>query len=269
VVDETMQSRGNVRLRLYPSNGFANYRWPTVAELNAGLRLEDAVTWDDLDVGVQASDTSDNPPISAKATVETRSTANYGGSIPFWYPGYYTDTSNDLVDIFDLLVPDDDGYDRPALYIAMSVDGEIGEAGQPADTYAFADGDFVTVMAVRADAWSPNVTGDDPFSYTINFLRNGGLAHYTVASTATPTLAITPSSDTLDVSDGDVLLAAATVNGRPFNAGVIWTTADAAVATVSSYGVITPVAAGGPTNITGTLRYYPSATDTVAITVTA
>lgn len=266
MVDVKMQSRGNIRLRVFPSNGFANYRWPTVTELNAGLRLEDAVPWDDFDFGTQASDTSDSPPISAKSVVQSRSTSNYGGAIPFWFPGYYDDASNQLSLIYDTFVPDDDGYDRPVVYIAMSIDGEIGEASQPADTFAFANGDFVSIYRVQADAWTDMTEGDDPFYYTLNFLRNGAMAHYTIASTATPALVITPA--TLASGAGDVDLMAAAVNSRPFNAGVTWSTSDAAVATVSPYGVITSVAAGSAT-ITGTLRYSTGpVTDTVAVTVT-
>lgn len=262
-MDQKMQSRGNIRLRVYPPNGFANYRWPTVAELNAGLRLEDAVPWEDFDFGMQASETSDTPPISAKSSVQNRSTANYGGTIPFWYPGYYDDAQNQLSLIYDTIVPDADGYDRPVLYISMSIDGEIGEPGQPADDFSFADGDFVSIFRVQADAWTDMTEGDDPFYYTINFLRNGQVAHYTVASTAAPTLLVTPT--TLGSAPGDHDLLSAAVNGRPFNAGVTWSTSDPAVATVSQYGVVTSVAAGTAT-ITQSLR-GAAATDTVAVTV--
>lgn len=264
MTDETFQSRGNIRLRAYPTNGFANYRWPTVAELNAGLRLEDAVTWGDFDFGIQASETTDRAPISAKSAVQSRGVANYGGSIPFDFPGYYDDPQNQLSDIFDFFVPDADGYDRPACFIAMSVDGEIGEAGQPPADFSFEHGEFVSVFGVRADAWSEMTEGDDPFSYTINFLRNGALAHYTVASTSTPTVVI-PSS--LSQTVGDVDLLAGTVNDRPFNAGITWSTSDPEVATVSTYGVVTAVGAGSAT-ITASLR-GAATTDSCTVTVTS
>lgn len=266
MTDETFQSRGNIRLRAYPSNGFTNYRWPTVSEMNAGLRLEDAVPWDGFDFGQQASDTSDTPPISAKASVQSRSTANYGGSIPFWYPGYYDDDQNQLSLIYDLFVPDDEGYDRPVVYIAMSIDGEIGEVNQPADTMAFANGDLASIYRVQADAWEDMTEGDDPFYYTLNFLRNGAMAHYTSVSTSAPVLVTTTS---LSSTVGDVDLLSATVNGRPWNGGVAWSTSDPDVATVSVYGVVTSVGAGSAT-ITATLRGTTApVTDTTAVTVTS
>lgn len=261
MVDTTFVSNGNVRLRVYPTNAFANWRWPTVAELNAGLRLEDAVPWDGFDFGVQASDTSSAPPLSAKSTVDTRSTSNYGGSIPFWYPGYYDDNQNQLSLIYDFFNPD--GYERPICYIVMSVDGEIGEAGQPSDDFSFANGDLVSVFRVQADAWEDMTEGDDPFYYTLNFLRNGALAHYTVASTSAPVLAITPGSLTGAAGGKDRL--AATVNGRPFTGGVVWSTDDPDVATVSDFGVVSYVA-NGPADITASL---PGTTVAVTDTITA
>jgi len=258
MTDERLYSSGNVRLRVYPSTGFANYRWPLVSELNAGLRLGDAVQWDNFDVGVQASDTSDVPPISAKASVATRAQANYGGSLGIWYPGYYDDPSNQLSLIYDLV-------DKPRtdLFIAMSVDGEIGESGQPADTMLFADGDYVTIMKVSTDAWDDLTEGDDPFGYIINLLKKGGLAHYTVASTAAPVLAVTgPSTGTI----GAFGEYHATVNGRDYDRGVNWSSTVSSSATVSANGVASYLA-GTTADITATLPKTSVAT-TGSVTVT-
>jgi hypothetical protein len=267
VTDIKYQSNGNVRVRLIPGNGFANYRWPTVAELNAGLAVEDAIPWDGFDFGMQASDTSTNPPLSAKSIVETRAAANYGGGIPFWYPGYFDDAGNLLSNTFDFFNPDEAGYERVQCFVAVSIDGEIGETSQPASTMEFANGDFVSIYKVTADAWDDSGTvGDDEFFYAINFLRNGGVAHYTVASTAAPVLVI-PA--TLASTEGDIDLLAATVNGRPYNGGVTWTTSDSDVATVSDYGVVTSIAAG-TADVVGTLRYSTGpVTDTTEVTVSA
>lgn len=263
MVDQSYNSDGNVRLRIYPANAFANPRWPTVAELNGGLRLEDAVPWDGFDFGVQASDTSSAPPLSAKSTVETRSTSNYGGAIPIWYPGYYDDDQNQLSLVYDFLNPD--GYERPICYIVESIDGEIGEAGQPSDTFDFANGDLVSVFRVQGDAWDDMTEGDDPFYYTVNFLRNGLMAHYTVASTSTPVLAMTPA--TLTGAAGAKARVAVTVNGRKYTGGVSFSTTDSDAAIVSDFGVVSYVGAGSAT-ITATLPGTTVATTaTTAVTV--
>jgi hypothetical protein len=244
MAEQKFESKGNLRLRVYPANAFANSKWPTVAELNAGLRLEDAVTWDGLEFGQQASETSDLAPISAKATVTQRAAANYGGSMGIWYPGAFNDNGNDLSLIWDTFVPDDDGYDRPVVWIGMSVDGEIGESGQPSSDYSFANGDYVSIYRVQADAWDDAVEGDDPFQYTINFLRNGAFGHYTVASTGLPVLAIV---GTASGAAGGVTRLNSTVNGRNYTNGTRWSSSNPSVATVDAAGVVRRLSAGSAT----------------------
>ena len=259
MVDQTMMSNGNVRLRIYPNNAFVNPQWPTVAELNAGLRLEDAVLWDGFDFGTQASETSSVPPLSAKSVVDVRSQSNYGGSLPIWYPGAYDDPTNQLSLIYDLV-----DEPRTVVYIAMSVDGEIGEPGQPDSDYAFADGDLVSIYRVQTDAWDDMTEGDDPFYYTLGFLMNGVMAHYTVASATAPTLTVVGDSE---VGVGEYGIVEADVNGRNYTRGVRWTTSDPDVATVSSNGVVTGVSAGDAT-ITATLpRATGSVSDDIQVTV--
>lgn len=261
MADEKYYGNGNVRLRVYPPNGFTNFRWPTVAEMNAGQRLEDVVPWENFDFGVQASDTSANPPLSAKAVVDSRSMNNYGGNISFWYPGYYDDPSNDLSNVYDFFAPGE--YERPACIIALSVDGEIGEPGQPAADFSFANGDYVSLFRVRADAWDDMTEGDDPFYYTLNFIRNGGLAHYTVVSTAAPVVAVTLATAG---AVGTPVKATATVNGRDYSHGVRWSTSDPAVATVSNAGVVSYLTAGSAT-ITATLPNIAGVSDSETVTV--
>lgn len=259
MTNERLYSDGNVRLRVYPSTGFANFHWPLVSELNAGLRLEDAVPWDNFDLGVQASDTSSTPPLSAKASVDVRAQANYGGNIGVWYPGYYNDSANQLSLIYDLLEEP-----RTEVFVSMSIDGAVGEADQPPSTMLFEDGDYCTVMKLSTDAWNDdNTVGEDPFMYVINMLKKGGLAHYTVASTATPTLAAAGSATG---TTGDTGLYSATVNGRVYTTGVTWSTTDATKATVSPAGVVTYKAAGS-VDIVATLAHIAATTGSITVTV--
>lgn len=260
MVDERLSSAGNLRFRWHPlAPGFANYRWPTVAEMNAGFDLTDAMPWEDYAFGVQASETSDQPPVSAKSSVAQRTQANYGGSVSFWYPGYYDDDSNVLSQAYDLL-----DEPRTAGFISTSVDGEIGESGQPAGDHSYANGDLVSVYRVMTDAWDDMTEGDDPYRYTINFLKNGNLAHYTVVSTAAPVLSTTA---TLALGVGDAELVEGTVNGRRYTRGIVWTSSDPDVATVSANGVVVGVSAGTAT-ITGTLPGTTApVTDTTTVTV--
>lgn len=261
MVDERLNSMGNVRFRLYNSTAFANMYWPTVAELNAGQELEQVTLWDNFEVGAQTSETSDAVPIGAKASVVRRGGANYGGTASFWYPGYRADLTNAAALVYAGLK----ALNVPG-YLALSVDGEIGASGQPASNMAFANGDYVSIMRVITDEWDDSITGEDAFYYTRNFLKAGGFAPYTVASTTVPVLAVTPATQTGTVVTPGFVTA--TVNGRDWTRGVRWTSSAPAIATVSATGVVTRKAAGTAT-ITATLpRTTTAITATATITAT-
>lgn len=260
MVDTRLKSMGNVRYRFLQDGALANLRWPLAAELNAGLELEQVTLWDNFEVGAQASETSDAVPIGAKANVVRRGAANYGGSSSFWYPGYREDMTNAAALVYlafkNLHTPG---------YLALSVDGEIGEPGQPASDMTFANGDYATIMKIVTDEWDDSITGEDAFYYTRNFLKAGGFAPYTVVSATAPVLEVTV--DTASGAVGELAFVSGTVNGRDWTRGVRWSSSAPNIATVSSTGVVKRLAAGTAT-ITGTLPgTNPAVTDTVEITV--
>lgn len=260
-MDTRLDSRGNVRYRFLNDAAFANYRWPLASELNAGLELEQVTLWDSFEVGAQASDTADAVPIGAKSTVTRRAAANYGGTSSFWYPGYKDDITNAAALVYlafrELHTPG---------FLALSVDGEIGDPGQPAGNMTFADGDYVTIMRIVTDEWTDSITGEEAFSYTRNFLKAGGFQPYTVVSAVAPVLEVTlegAASGAIGVNS----YVSGAVNGRDWTRGVRWTSSDNDVATVSSTGVVKRVGTGTAT-ITGTLPGTTVlTTDTVDVTV--
>ena len=259
--DERLNSQGNVRFRWYPDGSFSNLRWPTVAELNAGQELEQVTLWDSFSVGVQASDTADAVPIAAKANVVRRAAANYGGNASFWYPGYRDDLTNAAALVYQALKE----LHTPG-YVVLSVDGEIGDEDQPPSDFTFEHGDYLTIMKVITDEWSDAIVGEDPFSYTRNFLKAGGLAVYTVASTTAPVLEVTADGATSGDA-GDKLFVSGTINGRDWTRGILWTTSDPEVATVSNTGVITLVG-DGEADIVGTVPGSTSLiTDSITVAV--
>lgn len=85
-------------------------------------------------------------------------------------------------------------------------------------------------------------------------------------------ISVSPSSDTLDLSDEETvqLTVAGTVSGQASSAGfvVTWSSSDEAKATVSDTGLVTPVAVGTAT-ITATCVHDTNVTDTCSITVQA
>lgn len=260
MADERLPSKGNIRFRYYPLNAFANPAWPTVNELNAGQELEAVTLWESFEVGAQASDTSDTASIKAKTAVARRAAANYGGSAAFWYPGDHTDMQN----LASLVLAIMKVVNQPG-YLAVSVDGEIGEPGQPDIDFTFDDGDLLSLYRIITDEWDDMITGEEAFYYTRNFLKNGFMRTYTVASTAAPVLTATESS--ASVASGAIASIAAAVNGRDWTRGCNFRSSAPAVLTVSPSGIVRGVSAGTATVTVELPGTSPLVTDTISFTV--
>lgn len=251
-MDTRVNSNGNVTLWWVPDGGIANVKAPTATEINAGQLLADGVSWNDYDLGTQASDTNNDPAMSAKAKATTLGADKYGGHISFYYPKVYDDNTNIYSKIENLFrVPGVVGY------LVVRIDGETattGTASFPQINTAQAN-DLVHVFYVKSDGQSDVITGDGvKLRYTINFLQQGKDAIYTVVTSGTaPTVAITPLTFTAASGTPHAVLKA-TVNGRDLTRVVQWASSDPTVATVSQNGVVTRVAAGS-VNITAT---YPA-----------
>lgn len=263
--DTKLPASGNIRIWFTPLNGFANPLSPTVAELTASLDISDAVSWNDFDFGMQASNTTSDPAITAKGAVTTRGAAQYGGSLSFYYPGVFNDNSNLYSLVFDALrLPGTGGW------ITIRVDGR--ELSQTASTTSNpgtlpAANDFVTVFRVETAGYAEAITGEEAFRYTISFLSKGVAQPYTIvrATAAAPTIAITPAAPGSGAV-GTVVALSATVNTRPYTRGLLWTSSNTNVAVVSPNGIITRRAVG-TANIIGTFVPTNTASTAVAITV--
>lgn len=260
MTDLRLQSKGNVRFKWYEPGSFANPYWPTVAELNSGQDLEGITLWDSFEVGAQASETSDAAPIKAKSAVARRAAAQYGGNASFWYAGYAIDMAN-LASLVYAIFRE---VHRPG-FLAVSIDGDIGEAGQPADDYLFAHGDYLSLYGVVTDEWSDSIVGEEDFYYTRNFLKNGFMRTYTVASTSAPVLTVSEIGAASAV--GDVGGIVALVNGRDWTRGCQYISSDVETVLATPSGAYR-LEASGSADITVSLpRATPAVTETVAITV--
>ena len=268
MVDVRLPASGAIRLRWYPAGAFVNYRSPTVAELNAGSNIAEAVSWNDFDFGVQASNTNDDPAITNKSNVQTRGASQFGGSLSFYYPKVFGDTTNIYATTYELLkTPGTVGY------IVTSIDGDLSTNNTPLYTNGaiqnFADGgyaDYVSVYKVQTGGYTESIVGEDAFRYTISMLSQGEVAPYTVAKTATLTIAVTPATSSGSIATNKYVQLSATVNGRRAGRSLTWTSSAPNIATVSSSGVVTRVAVGSAT-ITATS--VTGSTGSSAITNTA
>lgn len=266
MTDTKLASTGNVRIWFGGTSSMANPLAPTAPEINAMLDISDAVSWNDFDFGIQASNTTSDPAITAKSAVSSRGASQYGGSLSFYYPQSESDTSNLYKTVYDALrIPGTNGF------IVMRIDGEeltstAGTASNPG-TQAAAN-DLVHVFKVESAGWTDSITGEDAFRYIISFLSKGQIAPYTVvrASATAPTVAVTPTTLSLSVGTPIGVLAG-TVNTRKYTRGLRWTSSNPAVATVSKNGVVKRVSAGSA-NITATFVPTGTTSTAAAITVT-
>lgn len=248
MTDIKVPSSGNIRVWWALENAFSNWQAPTQTELRACLDISDSISWNDFDFGLQASNTIDDPAITAIGKVSDRGAAQFGGGLSFYYPGAFGDASNDYSLTYDAL-------DQPRTrgFLVIRIDG--AESSPLANT-----GDLVHVFRVVTDGYAESITGEEAFRYTISFLSQGDLAVRTVLGGGT---VVTPS--TLTVATGASAALTATVGGRAYTNGVKWSTSDATKATVSSAGIVTGVAAGSAT-ITATFE-ATGGTDTTSVTV--
>lgn len=250
MTDVRVPASGNIRVWWALENAFANYQAPTAAEINACLDISDAISWNDFDFNLQASNALEDPAITALGKVIDRGYTNFGGAISMYYPRNFDDPSSTYSLAYDAL-----DAPRTKGYIVIRIDGEES-------TTQATNGDLVHVFKVMTDGYAESITGEEAFRYTVTLLPQGDFAVRTVVgSSLTPV--VLPATMTLNA--GNVEKATATLGGRNYTNGLTWTSSDPAVATVSTAGVVTAVAAGSAT-ITATWDANGNS-DTIAVTV--
>jgi hypothetical protein len=251
MTDVKVPASGNIRVWWALENAFADYKNPTAAEINASVDLSEAVSWNDFDFNLEASNQLEDPAITAVGKVVDRGYTNWGGGISFYYPASFDDATSTYSEVYDLLdVPRTKGF------IVMRIDG--AEASATA-----AEGDLVHVLKVMTDGYAESVTGEEAFRYTVTMLPQGDFAVRTVvAGTSDAAVAVSPA--TLGTSAGDIDELTATLGGRNYTNGLTYTSSDQTKATVSSAGIVTSVATG---SVTITATASNGETGTCAVTV--
>ena len=248
MTDVKVPASGNIRVWWALPNAFANWAAPTAVEINASLDVSDSISWNDFDFGLQASNTIDDPAITAIGKVSDRGASQFGGGVSFYYPGAFGDASNDYANTYDAM-------DQPRTkgFLVIRVDGDnIGSS-------TASNGDLVSVYRVMTDAYSEVITGEEAFRYTVSFLSQGDLAVRTVVGGTTPVITTAAPA----ISAGESLALEATVGGRIYTNGLKWTSSNPTAASVSSAGVVTAHTTG---TVTITATYEATGnTDTVLV----
>ena len=251
MTDVKVPASGNIRVWYALENAFANYKYPTADEINASLDISVAVSWNDFDFSLEASNQLDDPAITALGKVTDRGYANWGGSISFYYPKSFDDSTSEYSLVYDAL-----DAPRTKGFMVVRIDGE--ESGTDATA-----GDLVHVLKIMTDGYAESVTGEEAFRYTVTMLPQGDFAVRTVVAGESDA-AVVVSPSTLGSAAADIDAVTATLGGRVYTNGLTWTSSDNDIATVSAAGIVTSIATGTAT-ITATAGN--GQTGTCAVTV--
>lgn len=255
---------GNIRMWFVPENGLANPAAPTEVEIAAGLDISDATSWNDKDFGVSASNTVEDPAITAKGRVSDRGAAQYGGGLSFYYPKDRTDTTSVYVQVENAL-----GKPGVRGYLLQRVDGvelsaPTGDSSHPG-TLAKA-GDYIDIFKIETAGFGQSITGEEAFRWTPTFLSKGFVKTFgVVRANATPVAPVIVGSGGSGAAGTKVVLRG-TLVGREYTRGLEWRSSDPSKGTVSRNGVVTRLAAG-TFNITATDPATNTSSTPLAFTV--
>jgi hypothetical protein len=239
MTDVKVPASGNIRVWWGLENAFADFNSPASYEINEGcLDISDSISWNDFDFALQASNTIEDPAITAIGKVVDRGAAQFGGSMSFYYPGAFGDSSNAYSLTYDAL-----DQPRTTGYLIIRIDGE--ESSPLAQS-----GDLVHVFKVMTDGYAESITGEEAFRYTVTFLPQGDFLVRAILDVSMMTVSDLSGND-FAVYTGFSYPWAATVNAsgvdRVYTNAVEWTSSDPSVAKVSTAGVVTGVSTGTAT----------------------
>lgn len=240
-METRLNSGGNVSIRFGLPGFAANWRKPTVAEVNATLDITESVSFQDFSFGTQASNQLSEPAVSDVGNPQTRGFAQFSGSLSFFYPREYDDITNPYSNTYDTF----DSADVLG-YLLIRVDGEVTPVGD----FDANLGDFWSVYRVQADGWTDVVVGENAFRYTIEFLPQGDIATRVWVGTTPTITASVVGGATLTVGGKKPTLAY--ITGRQlatigYSWGFRWASTDQTKVTVDGNGVAHGVAAGSAT----------------------
>lgn len=255
-----VNSAGNLTIRWALPGFAANWKKPTVAEVNATLNVTPTVAWSDYSFGNQASNQVSDPSVADIGNAQARGFAQFGGSISFFYPNSYDNASDITSNTFD-------AFDEVNTlgYVLIRSDGIV----TPVGNHAAIAGDFWSVYRVISDGWSDVNTGETNFKYTITFKPQGDLWTNAYVGTAAAVTASLNGGATMAV--GDKKAGIAYITGRQvttlgYPGAFDWTSSAPNIASVDANGLVKGIAAGSA-NIIATWPATGTASTPIAVTV--
>lgn len=240
-------SNGNVTVWWVTS--VADPAAPTAAEINGGMNLSAAISWNNFELGSTGSSDIDDRSIVDVGNAISRGFPDFGATLAFFREKNAADSTSVYQQSFVL-------FKQPGLNGYLVV--RYGQA-DPADPATA--GEFVSIYKVVTDAVTDDTEGEDSVKFEVTFLPQGILHEHTLVKTAS---AVTADPISLALAVNDLGKIDAIVGGYDVSAAATFVSDDSAIATVSSTGVVKAISAG-TADITIS---HPSATGSATVTVT-
>lgn len=234
MADTKVTTNGRIDVWAVPVTGIADYRSPTAAEVNAGVRLTPAIAWDGttFPANDESSDVDDRS-LEDVGNATSRGFAQFGAELSFFRP-VESDTTSEAAAAWALLK-----NPRVPVYLVTRV---LQRTPAPGTTAATA-GDWVSVYRFITSTVNDDTEGEDSVKFVVGFLPQGEVSVYTQVKNATP-VTVTNASGTTALDVGDHAVLRATLGGKRATQVVNWLSSDDSVVSVSQNGIVTGVSAG-------------------------
>lgn len=251
-------------------NFAANPKNPTAEEINAGIDITRVISWNDFSFNAEASDQTSDPAVGDVGNVQTRSFANYGGTISFYYPRDYSNTADEALDVFEALETP-----RTLGYLVIRADGLKTTSTAKDPLKPAVTNDFVSIYKVISDGWQDVVASDNSYRYTITFQPQGELWSFARVGSVGTIAAPTVVGGTSTIGTGDKIPLSAFLASRTlvslsgkmvgYPGWFQWVSSDPDIASVDANGVVTGVSEG---TASITARWPHTGTASTALTIT-
>lgn len=221
-------SNGNVTVWWVTS--IANGAEPTAAEINAGINISEAISWNNFELGSSGSADVDDRAITDSGNSVSRGFPDFGATLDFFRDANPADSTSIYNQVFTL-------FKQPGILGYLVV-----RYGQALPSTVAVAAQYVSVYKVLTDANSDDTEGDDSVKFEQTFLPQGSLWEHVLVKTAVATVA-SPTTLVL-ATNGLIGKINATVSGRDVTASSTFTVSDPTKAQHMGNGIIKRLAAG-------------------------
>lgn len=244
------QSNGNTKVGWILDSALTNKQFPVVTELTASaLDLSAAIAWKNYKVGADVSaDIQDRSLVDLGSAV-SRGAAKYGATIGMFRDLNNTNNASVYVQAFQA-------------FRTKGVIGWLVVRVNKAATLPWAVGDEVSLYKLMVDTTENSRAGEDSTKFIVTFLSQGALFAHSMVGGAGAISGV-PTTLAKTVAGGPFQLQPV-VAGASIVSRATYSSSDTTLATVSTGGTVTPIAAGSPVITTS----YGAATASITTTVT-